>query len=380
MHYKEKYVYVGVDLHKDTHTAVIIDCWTSQLGKIQIENKPAAFQALLNEVKKKAKGLTPIFGLEDVGGYGRSLAVFLLEKGQKVKEVNAALSHAQRMSHPTTNKSDSWDAYCVACVLIAKLDNLPDANPQDLYWTLGQLVKRRNALVKAMSTLSNQLHAQLSHHYPSYRKFFSGIDGKAALAFWEQYPAPHHLETVATEELAQVLRDASRNTCSTKKALKILELVEKDGKTQREYQESRDFIVQSIVRDINFKKKEIGEVEKELSRVVGLLDYKLESMPGIDTVTACSLVSLIGDINRFPNADKLARFAGIAPIRFSSAGKGKMQKSKQGNRTLHSTFYFLAIQQVQLAKGSGQPRNPMMYAYYNRKISEGKTKIQGLIC
>lgn len=111
-----------------------------------------------------------------------------------------------------------------------------------------------------------------------------------------------------------------------------------------------------------------------------MLDYKLESMPGIDTVTACSLVSLIGDINRFPNADKLARFAGIAPIRFSSAGKGKMQKSKQGNRTLHSTFYFLAVQQVQLAKGSGQPRNPMMYAYYKRKISEGKTKIQGLIC
>jgi len=31
----------------------------------------------------------------------------------------------------------------------------------------------------------------------------------------------------------------------------------------------------------------------------------------------------IWNTSRFPNADKLARFAGIAPVKFSSAGKGK---------------------------------------------------------
>lgn len=88
----------------------------------------------------------------------------------------------------------------------------------------------------------------------------------------------------------------------------------------------------------------------------------------------------IGNVNRFGSADKLARFAGVAPVRFSSAGKGKDQKSKQGNRELHSILYFLAIQQVQVAKVSGKPRNPVFYDYYQRKIQEGKTKKQALVC
>lgn len=103
-------------------------------------------------------------------------------------------------------------------------------------------------------------------------------------------------------------------------------------------------------------------------------------MPGIDLVTAAYLIEEIGDINRFPSPDKLARFAGVAPVLFSSAGKGKTMKSKQGNRILHGLFYNLAVQQVQVAKGSRKPRNPLLHEYYQRKITEGKTKGQALVC
>ena len=133
MHYKQNHVYVGLDLHKDTHTAVIIDCWNEELDKIVIEDKPSDFTKLLNKVNKIAGDLTPVFGLEDVHGYRRSLATFLLEKGQVVKEVNSALSYSERMSYATTQKSDSWDAYCIASVILRLLDKLKDANPQDLY-------------------------------------------------------------------------------------------------------------------------------------------------------------------------------------------------------------------------------------------------------
>lgn len=40
---------------------------------------------------------------------------------------------------------------------------------------------------------------------------------------------------------------------------------------------------------------------------------QLETMPGIDTVTSFALIVEIGDIHRFANSDKLARYAGIAP-------------------------------------------------------------------
>lgn len=116
-----------------------------------------------------------------------------------------------------------------------------------------------------------------------------------------------------------------------------------------------------------------------MKKLLKLLDLKLETIPGIDTVTAIALVAHIGDIKRFRNADKLAKFSGIAPVNFSSAGKGKDKKSKQGNRELYGVFYFLAVQQVQVSK-KGTPRNPVFLQYYKRKVSEGKTKIQALVC
>lgn len=97
-------------------------------------------------------------------------------------------------------------------------------------------------------------------------------------------------------------------------------------------------------------------------------------------MTASALVGNIGDISRFQSADKLANFAGVAPLYAGSAGKGKNYQNKSlGNRELHDVFYFLAIQQVQLNK-KGEPRNAEMRGYFEYKITHGKTKVQALIC
>ena len=72
MHEKQKHLYVGVDLHKQHHVAVIINCWQEKLDEIKFENKPSAFSTFLLDIDKLIDdGLTPVFGLEDVGGYGR---------------------------------------------------------------------------------------------------------------------------------------------------------------------------------------------------------------------------------------------------------------------------------------------------------------------
>ena len=71
-----------------------------------------------------------------------ALTVWLLEKSCAVKDVNMALSYAQRKSAPMYQKNDSYDAEAVALILINMLDKLPDAVPDDAYWTLSQLVNR----------------------------------------------------------------------------------------------------------------------------------------------------------------------------------------------------------------------------------------------
>lgn len=381
MHSKRNYIYVGIDLHKETHTAVIINCWNETLGEITIENRPAEFIKLIKKVLKYCKdGLIPVFGLENAYGYGRSLAVWLLENGYVVKDVNPALSYAQRKSAPMIKKDDSYDAYCVAVILLNQLNELPDAKPEDSYWTLAQLVNRRENVVIEITRLKNQLHEQLVHSYPSYRKFFSIIDRPTALYFWENYPSPVHLKGVTPEKLAEELRPVSHNNCSVNRAKKILDAVGEDGDTTRDHQEVRDFITRKLVKDLEHKNGELTELNAELEKMMKLFDCKLTTIQGVDTVTAAKLLAEIGDISRFSNADKLARFAGIAPVKFSSAGKGKEEKSKQGNRTLHGIFYFMAVQMVQTSRGSNIPRNPVFHEYFIRKIAEGKTKPQALVC
>ena len=49
---REDLIYVGIDLHKETHTAFIIDCYNNKLGEITFANTPAEFPKLVRKVKK----------------------------------------------------------------------------------------------------------------------------------------------------------------------------------------------------------------------------------------------------------------------------------------------------------------------------------------
>jgi len=371
---------VGIDLHKETHTAVMLDCWNQKLGEITFENKPSEFHKLTRKVGRfVTEEKTAAYGLENAYGYGRALAVWLIEKGCMVKDVNTALSYAQRKSVPMYQKSDSYDAEAVALVLINMLDKLPDAIPDDSYWTLSQLVNRRDNICSHQQRLKNQLHEQLCVAYPSYKQFFGDISRRTALYFWLMYPSPEHLKGKSAEELAAELRPVSHNNCSVKRAEKILELVRTDGQAIREHQASRDAITRSITGDLEHYREQLEIVEAAIVNMLPSFNCTLMTMPGVDVTTAANMLSEIGDINRFSNANKLAKFAGICPINFSSAGKGKDMCPKQGNRRLQAIFYFLAIQMIQVST-NGTPRNKVFREYYLKRVAEGKNKQQALIC
>ena len=147
---KEDFIYVGIDLHKETHTAVMIDCYNNKLGEITFPNRPADFPKLVTKVKKcNTDAKEVVYGLENACGYGRPLAVWLIDKGYFVKDVNTAISHRQAKHRGAMyRKSDSDDAEASALATLNMLDKLPDACPNDAYWSLGQLVHRRDNIMK----------------------------------------------------------------------------------------------------------------------------------------------------------------------------------------------------------------------------------------
>lgn len=44
MYDKTKYIYVGLDLHKEQHTAVIMDCFNEKLGEITFRISPLSLE------------------------------------------------------------------------------------------------------------------------------------------------------------------------------------------------------------------------------------------------------------------------------------------------------------------------------------------------
>ena len=378
---KEDFFFVGIDLHKETHTAVIIDCYNNKLGEITFANRPADFPKLLAKVKKcNTDDKTVVYGLENAYGYGRALAVWLIDKGYLVKDVNTAISHRQAKHRGAMyRKSDSDDAEAIALATLNMLDKLPDTCPNDAYWSLGQLVHRRDNIMKQRTRLVNQLHEQLHIAYPSYKSFFNDISRPTALYFWEHYPSRKYLKGKTVEDLREKLLPVSHNKCSTRTCETILNAVAGDKVKYIKYQDERDMVTLSIVRDLQHYNEELDKVDEMLEKMYKDLGCTLTTIPGVNVITAVKILSEIGDIKRFSNANKLAQFAGIAPLHLSSSGKGKDMATKQGNRRLQATIYFLAIQMIQISS-KGTPRHPAFRAYYEKRKAEGKTSQRALIC
>ena len=378
VHKKMLYTYVGIDSHKDEHTAVFLDCFFEKLGEVRFGNLPSEYPAFVETAGKlKADGTELLFGLEDVSAYGRSLAVFLTEAGALVKHVNARLVAMERKGRNVLEKTDSIDAECAARVLLSKLAELPDAQPDDRYWILRTLVVRRKFIVKTGTCLKNHLHTLLAQHYPGYGSFFSSIGGKTSLAFFKRYPSPHTLKDVTHAELTDFLKEASDGKIGAEKARLILDSIED---TTVQFQEIRDMAVQSAVRQIEAGKQEMERIETVMAEFLEKFGSTLTSMTGIEVVTAAGLLSCIGDIGKFPTPAKLARYSGIAPVAYASGKKDLQFANQRGNRELHTLFYGLAVRLVGTVGSTNKVINPFFYEYYHRKISEGKTKRQALKC
>ena len=369
--------YGGVDSHKDSHTIVFLNCFHEKLGEITIGSAPSEFSKFLKRAKKYLQpNTTWAFGFEDTSAFGRSFVKYLVEKGYTIKHVEASKVATERGQ--ALHKTDSWDAECAAKVLINEFDKLPDANPQDKYWILTNLVTRRNALVKINVMVKNSLHHAIAESYPHYKKFFSCVTRDSALAFYEAYPSPHHLDKVENEALATFLHSASKGRLSDTKAEIILNHVKRDNVPKLEYQEAQDAMIKSLVRQVKHNLAELSGIDDEIEKMLQEFNYPLTSIKGVDNLTCAKLIAEIGDIKRFKSAKQLAKYSGVAPVTYASGMTNLQRANARGNRKLNEIFFKIALVSITPIGVNNVLVNPICYEYFQKKLSEGKTKNQAL--
>lgn len=334
---RERTLFVGIDVHKDTHTAVGINPFGEKVFELTIGNQQEDFQSLSDRVKasEQETTLSPHFGLEDCHGYGERLADFLVGVGYPVVHVPPILvDHARkRNTHP--EKNDALDAYGVAEVMIHKIDTLP-------IYTVTEDSKKakdikgisldREYLVQERTRIKNHLHTILHRiHNTEYRTQFKDPFSKKALTYW--------------------MRSCPKNTPPFLKRM-----------------------MQRKVKRLMSIREEIKELETELDQLITDSGHTLTTASGCGTVIAAELIGEIGDINRFHSPASLAKYAGCAPREHSSGKTFRHRKTKAGNRRLNRAFHRMALSQI------SRSGNEKAQAYFKRKITEGKSKSQALVC
>jgi transposase len=374
----KKLCFVGVDTHKFTHTAAIIDETFTLQGIVETQALPSWYPKFLKEITVKAHGARLIFGLEDVRGFGASLFRFLRTEHLDVKEINPVETKRERRHKLNPDKSDPDDALDIANVLGRKWKSLPPVHHDPLILALQQVNRQRDDFIHQFISAKNRLHAALHQVYPGYQQFFPAPFHQGALAFWKQYPTPAHLKNVDRKTLTEFLLNVFTQKKTNKIVPVILERsngIEIPDPIMTAYQT----IIPSMVDSLNELQVRIKSIESHIERFLLQTPYKLHTMEGVGVVSAAQIVAQVAPIERFASASKLARFIGIAPRKWGSAKYLRYRSSLRGRRSLHQTFYLMALSQIALNR-NGKPRCQKARSYYLEKVKEGKSKSVALKC
>jgi len=343
---REQLLFVGMDVHKDTHAAVGATVYGEKLFDIAIGNSREDFNALIEQSRLVAneRGLGLVFGLEDTSGYGERLAKHLFLNNILVKTVSPIFVDRERKYETHPEKNDSLDAFAAAKVLIQRIDTLPTyriAEQSELAKEIKELSLDREFLVKEQSRIKNQLHRALHKAYNGeYRKKFKDPFGLKSLKYWFAHPLPTGKAKDDIVGIPSVLKNQ----------------------------------IKRKVKRLMYIREEMKELELELNELVEQTGQKITTLNGCGVALGSKVLAEIKDISRFSSSAALAKYAGLAPREKSSGKTFRHVKTKSGNRQLNTTIHRIALSQI------SRSGNKLAKDYFQRKISEGKTKAQALCC
>ena len=156
-------VMIGVDPHKGSHTATMLDATERELRRITVRSGGRQLEQLL----EWANGAMPrTWAVEAAGGMGYLLSQQLVAAGETVLNVPATLASRVRvLSTGQSNKSDPNDARSVA-VAALRAPSLAQVQRADHTTVCRLLAKHHNDLGRWRNKLCCRLHALVGELVP----------------------------------------------------------------------------------------------------------------------------------------------------------------------------------------------------------------------
>ncbi|MGZ3329641.1 MAG: IS110 family RNA-guided transposase [Xanthobacteraceae bacterium] len=318
-------IVIGIDAHKNTHTAVAVDAATAaEIERIDVRARLKGHERLV----VWARRLDPehYFAVEDCRHVAGGLMRHLIARGERVKPVPPKLMAGARKSARTRGKSDPIDALAVARAAIRE-PGLPEARLDGAEHDLRMLVDYREKLVANRTDLQCLLRWRLHDLDPEFAIPKGALDRIVWLERTEQ-----HLRVMAASVTTQICLDVLEG-------------------------------IISLTRKANDLQRQIASLTQELAPA-------LLELPGCGALTAAKILGETAGVDRFSTEAKFAMHAGIAPLPVWSGDKTRFRLNRSGNRQLNTAIHRIAVTQIRMH----DPAKQLM----KRKMSEGKSKTEAL--
>lgn len=311
-------VVIGIDPHKHSHTAAVIEARTGKRLETAVADAcPKGFEHLL-AVADTHPG-SRCWVVEGCGSWGRGLAAWLQENEETVLEIDSPKRPKRRMG----KKDDALDAERTAREALGR-DRLASPRATGRRDAVAVLLNARRSAIQMAADTERQLVA---------------------------------MATTSPEALAGRLR-----------GLKTHKLVSTCLRWRPSGDESTVAIattMRAMAHRSRTLRSEAARYEAQIEELVKDWRPDLLDLVGVGPIIAATILTVWSHPGRVRNEGAFAMLSGTAPIPASSGLTTRHRLNRRGDRQLNSALHIVAIQR--------QRHDPRTKAYFEKRRAEGKS-------
>lgn len=319
-----------------------------------------------------------IIGMESTSMYSFHPAMFF-HQDKELNELNTLVTienpfRIKQFSRMfDEDKTDRNDAFRIADFLrIQRFTTSPIK--EEKYMALQRLTRTRYQLVKQLIRTKQHFLENLAYKCSTLTRELKELDGttsvfsSSVMSLMTDDYSLDELAEMPLQDFVTLLQEKGKGRFKNPEALAkaIQRAITMSYRLGNIAQESIDIVLSVLVREIRALESSIKDLDKAIEQLVVVLpEYQcLTSIPGVGKVYAAGMIAEIGQIERFEDQTKLAKYAGLS-WKVKQSGNYQSENTpltKQGNRYFR---YYLVE-----AANSVKRYLPEFQAFYLKKYKE----------
>ncbi|WP_406279025.1 IS110 family transposase [Streptomyces sp. NBC_00191] len=363
-------IWAGLDIGKEHHHCVVIDGQGERLLSRRVLNDETELLQLIGDVLALSEDV--LWAVDINHGWGALLIGLLLSHDQPMAYITGLAVHHASAGYRGQGKTDARDAHIIADQARIRRD-LGILRPGDeVAVDLRTLTARRTDLVCDRTRQVNRLRAQLLEIFPALERALT-LTNQGPVLLLTGYQTPAAIRRAGVRRITTWLKNRK-----VRGAAEIARAAVEAAEAQHTALLGEKLAAMMVAR----LAKGVLALNEEIAELDALVEARfrqhpharvISSLPGMGSMLGAEFLAATGgDMEAFGSVDRLAAFAGLAPVpRDSGRVSGNMRRPRRYHRGLLRAFYLSAMASLRSC--------PASKTYYERKRSEGKNHKQALL-